>query len=86
MEQTLGQRIKPPSKRSPQIWNPAFWEVSRQGDLDSIKTMTENGMTLVPLSDELKAQIAERAGTVQAAFFERVPDAIAIVDAYRASK
>lgn len=65
---------------------PGFWEVSRQGDLDSIKTMTENGMTLVPLSDELKAQIAERAGTVQAAFFERVPDAIAIVDAYRASK
>lgn len=65
---------------------PAFWDVSLQGDLNSIKTMTENGMTLVPLSDGLKAQIAERAGTVQAAFFERVPAAVPIVEAYRASK
>lgn len=65
---------------------PSFWQVSRQGDLDSIKTMTENGMTLVPLSDELKAQIAEKAVEVQNAFFERVPDAVPIVEAYRASK
>ncbi len=65
---------------------PGFWDVSLQGDLNSIKTMTENGMTLVPLSDELKGQIAERAETVQTAFFERVPAAVAIVDAYRASK
>jgi TRAP-type C4-dicarboxylate transport system substrate-binding protein len=65
---------------------PGFWDISRQGDLDSIKTMTENGMTLVPLSDELKAQIAERAETVQAAFFERVSAAVPLVDAYRASK
>lgn len=65
---------------------PGFWEVSRQGDLNSIKTMSENGMTLVPLSDALKGQIAERAGTVQAAFFERVPDALPIADAYRASR
>lgn len=64
---------------------PGFWDVSRQGDLDSINTMTENGMTLVPLSDELKAQIAERAVEVQAAFFERVPAAVPIVEAYRAS-
>jgi TRAP-type C4-dicarboxylate transport system substrate-binding protein len=65
---------------------PGFWDISRQGDLDSIKTMTENGMTLIPLSDDLKAQIAERAETVQAAFFERVPAAVPIVEAYRASK
>lgn len=65
---------------------PGFWDVSRQGDLDSIKTMSENGMTLVPLSDELKAQIAERAQTVQDAFFQRVPAALPIVEAYRASK
>lgn len=64
---------------------PGFWDVSRQGDLNSINTMTENGMTLVPLSDELKAQIAERAVEVQAAFFERVPAAVPIVEAYRAS-
>ncbi|MGJ8583115.1 MAG: TRAP transporter substrate-binding protein [Marinosulfonomonas sp.] len=65
---------------------PTFWDVSRQGDLDSIKTMTENGMTLVPLSDELLAEIATKAETVQAAFFERVPEALPIVDAYKASK
>ncbi len=65
---------------------PEFWEVSRQGDLNSIATMTENGMELVPLSDELKAQIAERAQSVQAEFFDRVPEALPIVEAYRASK
>lgn len=65
---------------------PDFWEVSRQGDLDSIETMKENGMTLVPLSDELKAQIAERANNVQAEFLERVPDAKPIVEAYRGKK
>lgn len=63
---------------------PKFWDVSLQGDLDSIKTMTDNGMVLVEMSDELKAQIAERAEEVQAEFFGRVPDAQAIVDAYRA--
>lgn len=65
---------------------PGFWEISRQGDLNSIATMTENGMTLVPLSDNLKSQIAERATTVQAEFFERVPQALPVVEAYRASK
>ena len=33
---------------------PQFWEVLRQGDVDSIETMTENDMKLIPLSDELK--------------------------------
>lgn len=65
---------------------PGFWSISAQGDLDSIKTMSDNGMTLVPLSDELKAQIAERAEAVQAAFFERVPAAVPIVEAFKASK
>ncbi|SEL08589.1 TRAP transporter substrate-binding protein [Pacificibacter marinus] len=65
---------------------PTFWDVSRQGDLDSIKTMSENGMTLVPLSDELLGEIAEKAASVQEAFFERVPAALPIVDAYKASK
>ena len=65
---------------------PDFWEVSRQGDLNSIATMAENGMTLVPLSDTLKVQIAERAESVQAEFFGRVPQALPVVDAYRASK
>lgn len=65
---------------------PSFWEVSRQGDLDSIATMDENGMKLMPLSDELLADIAEKAATVQAEFFERVPEALPIVQAYQASQ
>jgi TRAP-type C4-dicarboxylate transport system substrate-binding protein len=65
---------------------PTFWDVSRQGDLDSIKTMNENGMTLVPLSDEMLSEIAKKAETVQTAFFERVPAAVPIVEAYKASK
>ncbi|MFV0384958.1 TRAP transporter substrate-binding protein [Paracoccus sp. (in: a-proteobacteria)] len=64
---------------------PKFWDVSRQGDLDSIGTMTDNGMVLVEMPDDLKAQIAERAKDVQAEFFGRVPDALAVVEAYRAS-
>lgn len=62
---------------------PKFWDVSRQGDLDSIAIMTGNGMQLVELSEALKAEISTRAETVQAEFFDRVPDAKAIVDAYR---
>lgn len=65
---------------------PDFWEDSRQGDVDSIEIMKENGMTLVPLSDELKAQITERAKDVQAEFLERVPAAKPIVEAYRTKK
>ena len=65
---------------------PDFWEVSRNGDLNSIATMAEHDMILVPLSDQLKADIAERAATVQADFFERVPAALPIAEAYRASK
>jgi TRAP-type C4-dicarboxylate transport system substrate-binding protein len=65
---------------------PGFWDVSKNGDLSSIKTMTENGMELVPISDELKAQIDEKGKAVQDAFFARVPEALPIVEAYRAAK
>lgn len=64
---------------------PKFWDVSRQGDLDSIATMSENGMQLVELSDDLKAQLVERAQDVQAEFFKRVPQALPVVEAYRAA-
>lgn len=64
---------------------PEFWDVSRNGDLASIETMKSNGMELKPISDELNAAMVEKAASVQAAFFERVPAAVEIVDAYRAS-
>jgi TRAP-type C4-dicarboxylate transport system substrate-binding protein len=63
---------------------PEFWEVSRQGDVDSIKTMTENGMKLMPISDELRASMVERAQQLQADFVARVPEAGPIVEQYKA--
>ncbi|MDO5641646.1 MAG: TRAP transporter substrate-binding protein [Paracoccus sp. (in: a-proteobacteria)] len=63
---------------------PKFWEVSRQGDVDSIRIMTDHGMVLMEMSDALKAQIDERAQDVQAEFFGRVPQALPVVEAYRA--
>lgn len=65
---------------------PEFWEVSRQGDVDSIKVMQENGMELVPISDELRAQMTERAQQLQVDFVARVPDAGPIVEQYKASQ
>lgn len=65
---------------------PGFWDISLNSDLASIETMTGHGMTVVPLSDALKAQIAEKAQGVQAEFFERVPDAKPIADAFIAAK
>jgi TRAP-type C4-dicarboxylate transport system substrate-binding protein len=65
---------------------PEFWEVSRQGDLDSIKVMQENGMELVAISDELRAQMVEKAQQLQADFVARVPEAGAIVDQYKATQ
>ena len=64
---------------------PEFWEVSRNGDLASIEVMKSNGMELKGISPELAAQMAEKAVPVQEAFFERVPAAVEIVEAYRAS-
>lgn len=61
---------------------PDFWEVSRAADVRSVAAMEAEGMTLVPLSDELMAEIGERAQTVQDDFFKRVPAAKPIADAY----
>lgn len=64
---------------------PEFWEVSRQGDIASIKTMTENGMELREISPDLKAAMVERALALQADFVARVPEAGPIVEQYKAS-
>lgn len=64
---------------------PKFWEVSRQGDVNSIKVMTGNGMELVEISPELRAQMEERAVMLQEAFLERVPEAKPLVQKFKAS-
>jgi TRAP-type C4-dicarboxylate transport system substrate-binding protein len=65
---------------------PEFWEVSRQGDLNSIKTMAENGMELVTIPDALRTAMVERAQQLQTDFVARVPAAGPIVDQYKASQ
>ena len=65
---------------------PEFWEVSRQGDLDSIKTLTENGMELVEISPELRAAMVERAQQLQADFVARVAEAGPIVEQFKAAQ
>ncbi len=65
---------------------PAFWNVSRQGDVDSIAVMTQNGMQLMEISDDLRAEMAERAQQLQADFIARVPEAGPIVDQFKASQ
>jgi TRAP-type C4-dicarboxylate transport system substrate-binding protein len=64
---------------------PEFWGVSRQGDLDSIKTMSDQGMTLVEISPEMRTAMIERAEALQKAFLERVPDAAPLVEQYKTS-
>jgi TRAP-type C4-dicarboxylate transport system substrate-binding protein len=65
---------------------PEFWEVSRQGDVDSVKTMTENGMELVEISPELQAAMVERAAALQEQFVARVPEAGAIIEQFKAAR
>lgn len=65
---------------------PSFWNVSRQGDIDSIAIMAQNGMQLMEISDELRAEMVERAQQLQAEFIERVPEAGAIVEQFKASQ
>jgi TRAP-type C4-dicarboxylate transport system substrate-binding protein len=65
---------------------PEFWEVSRQGDVDSIKTLTENGMELVEISPELRAAMVERAQQLQADFVGRVAEAGPIVEQFKAAQ
>jgi len=64
---------------------PEFWRVSRQGDLDSIKTMSDQGMKLVDISPEMRATMVERAEALQKDLLERVPDAAPLVEQFKAS-
>jgi len=65
---------------------PEFWDVSRQGDLDSLKAMTENGMELVEISPELQAAMVERAAALQADLVARVPEAGDIIEQFKATQ
>lgn len=64
---------------------PEFWNVSRQGDVDSLKAMSDQGMKIVEISADMRAIMAERAEALQKDFLERVPDAAPLVEQYKAS-
>jgi TRAP-type C4-dicarboxylate transport system substrate-binding protein len=64
---------------------PQFWEVSRQGDVDSIKTMVDNGMVLAEISPELRREMAKRAAALQDEFLQRVPAAKPLVEQFKAA-
>lgn len=64
---------------------PEFWGVSRQGDVDSLKAMSDQGMKVVEISPEMRATMIERAAVLQKAFLERVPDTAPLVEQYKAS-
>lgn len=64
---------------------PGFWEISRQGDLDSIKIMTDNGMELVEISPELRAEMTKRGQALQEEFLQRVPAAKPLVEQFKAA-
>jgi TRAP-type C4-dicarboxylate transport system substrate-binding protein len=65
---------------------PEFWDVSRDGDVASIKAMADQGMTVVEIPETLRAAMVERAMPLQADFVTRVPAAAPIVEAFKAAK
>lgn len=61
-----------------------FWAVSAAEDSSKTEVLVENGMTVSMADDSLKAKMAEAGKSMWGAFFEKVPEAKAIVDAYTA--
>jgi TRAP-type C4-dicarboxylate transport system substrate-binding protein len=61
---------------------PEFWAVSLQNDKDSLKTLTDNGMQVVPVPPEMMHEMREKTAPLLEAFLKRVPDAEKPVRAY----
>ena len=62
-----------------------FWLNTVAEDGKKIATLRENGMTVSAPSPELRAALLERATPLWAAFRERVPESIPVIDAYQAA-
>ena len=62
-----------------------FWLNTVAEDGKKIATLRENGMTVSAPSPELRAALLERATPLWAAFRERVPESIPVIDAYKAA-
>ena len=51
---------------------PALWQSAQDEDTKNMKILAEQGMTLAPISDELRAILAERAEPLRAAAIEKM--------------
>src|SRR6056297_406137 len=61
-----------------------FWAVSAAEDSSKTEILVENGMTISAADESLVAVMAEAGQAMWADFFERVPEAQAVVEAYAA--
>ena len=59
-----------------------FWAVSANEDSSKTQVLVDNGMTVSKADDSLNAKMAEAGKAMWESFFEKVPEAKPIVDAY----
>ncbi|OWU67533.1 C4-dicarboxylate ABC transporter substrate-binding protein [Roseovarius sp. 22II1-1F6A] len=63
---------------------PDFWQAAQDEDARNMAIVEENGMTLAPISDELRAEMAKRAAPLRAAVLEELGDeATAVVEGFQ---
>lgn len=60
------------------------WEVSRAEDEERAQQLIDNGMELVPMSEETMAEMRRRTAPMVETYMERYPEAKPIIDAYLA--
>lgn len=64
---------------------PALWQSAQDEDTKNMKILAEHGMTLAPISDELRSILTERAEPLRAAAIEKMGEkAKAVVDGFKA--
>ncbi len=61
-----------------------FWAASAAEDESKTKVLVDNGMTISKADESLNSKMAEAGKSMWVTFFEKVPEAKAIVDAYTA--
>lgn len=63
---------------------PVFWQTAQDEDAANMVRLEEEGMTLAPISDELRAELAARAAPLRAAAIDEMgEEAAAIVEGYQ---
>lgn len=61
---------------------PEFWEISREDDLDKLRVLEANGMITELPSPALMTEMRALARPIWSAFFNRVPEARPLFEAY----